>query len=109
MLSLGPWRFASRLCVTLEGETDAATLACCVDSAACTEEGTVVPTGRARPSAHRTRMLRRPVREVGFPPGLLGVGVVDRGGSSGHPADKVAVEAFLVNLPNPFNMVPGQY
>jgi len=49
-------------------------------------------------------MVRRPLREVSFPLGLLGVGVVDRGGSSKDPADRVAVEPFLDNFPNPFNM-----
>ena len=67
-------------CVTLDGDTDAATLACCDDSAACTAGGRAAPPGRARFSAHRTRIASRP--DCGFPLGLPGVGVVERGSMS---------------------------
>ena len=62
-----------------------------------------MPGGRTRPSAQRTRIVRSPVREVGFPSGLPGVGVTERGGSS-VPAERVAEEAILVNFPKPFNI-----
>jgi len=89
--------------MTLDGETDAATFACWVERAACTTGGTGVPGGSERPSAQSTRIVRRPVRDVGFPSGFPGVGVMDRGGSS-VPAESVAEEAFLVNFPKPFNI-----
>lgn len=90
--------------MTLEGETEAATFACWVDRAAWTAGGNGVVGGRARPSAQRTRIVKRPVREVGLPSGLAGVGVVERGGSS-VPAESVAEEAFLVSLPRPLSMM----
>lgn len=89
--------------MTLDGETEAASFACCVESAACTAGGRGVPGGSARPSAQRTRIVKRPVRDVGFPSGLAGVGVVERGGSS-VPAESVAVEAFLVIFPSPLSI-----
>lgn len=89
--------------MTLEGETEAAAFACWVDRAACTAGGRGAAGGRARPSAQRTRIDKRPVREVGLPSGFAGVGVVERGGSS-VPAESVAVEAFFVSLPSPLSI-----
>lgn len=93
--------------MTLEGETEAAAFACWVGKAACTAGGRGVAAGRERPSAQRTRMVKRPVREVGLPSGFAGVGVVERGGSS-VPAERVAVEVFFVSFPRPLSMVDGE-
>ena len=89
--------------MTLEGDTEAAALACWVDKAACTAGGMGIVGGRARFSAQRTRIVKRPVREVSFPSGFEGVGVTERGGSS-VPAERVAVEAFFVIFPRPLSM-----
>ena len=77
-LSLLLFLVASLCCVTLDGEIVAATLACCEERAAWTAGGTA-PPGTERPSDHKTRIASRPEREKGFPEGLDGVGVVDRG------------------------------
>lgn len=71
-------RFACRCFVTDVGETDAATLACCEVKAACTAGGTEIPAGRAKPSAHITRIVSKPERKGRIPAGLPGVGVVER-------------------------------
>ena len=75
-LSRFRWRFASRFWVTLEGDTDAATLVYWELSTACTAGGRAAPPGRARFSAQRMRMMRR--RDWGLPFGFPGVGVVER-------------------------------
>lgn len=59
---------ASRCCVTLDGETACATLACCDASAACTAAGTAIVFGSASPSAYIT--LR--ARARGSAPGAVG-------------------------------------
>lgn len=66
---LFPLVFASLCWVTLEGETEAAILACCDASADCTTGGMPVPAGKERPSAHRTRIANKPERGLGFPSG----------------------------------------
>lgn len=83
--------------MTLDGDTEAATLACWEVRADCTAGGTDVPAGRLSPSAHSTRMASTPERKLGFPSGFPGVGVVDRVASSS--ARKLVTEAFLL-LPN---------
>ena len=88
--------------MTLDGEIDAATLACWVKRAVYATGGTVVPGGSERSSAQSTRIVRRPMRDVGFPSGFLGVGVMDCGGLS-VPAE-VAKVAFLLNCPKPSNV-----
>lgn len=78
----------------LDGETDAATLACWEFKADCTAGGTETPGGRLRPSAQSTRMASKPEREFGFPSGLPGVGVVERPEASSSDL-RLVVEDFL--------------
>jgi hypothetical protein len=87
-------------CVTEDGETAAATFACCEDKAAWTAGGMVVPDGRARPSAHRTRIVRRPVRAWGSG------AIVHVDSSALSTALSVADEAFF-RMPSDFSIVKG--
>lgn len=90
--------FASLCWVTDEGETDAASLACCENKAFCTAGGRAVPYGMLSPSAHRTRIANKPEREPVFLPytssgwRFPGVGVVERVISSGL---RFVAEVFL--------------
>ena len=60
--------FASLCWVTDEGETDAASLACCESRAFWTAGGNTVPYGTLNPSAQSTRIAKSPEREPVFLP-----------------------------------------
>lgn len=64
--------------MTLDGETDAATLASELSSADCTAGGTVVPAESPSPSAEMILMASIPDVFIAFPFGFPGVGVVER-------------------------------
>lgn len=70
----------NRCWCTLVGDTEAATFACCDESAFWTTSGIGVPDGIASPSAHKTRIVRRPDLNLGLdfvPSKSPGVGVED--------------------------------
>jgi len=92
--NLLPFVLARRCCCTLEGETEAATLACWDARAFWTAGGRAVPDGKLRPSAHRTRMASKPDLALCplLPSGLPGVGVVERPSSD----RRLVTEDFLL-------------
>lgn len=55
-----------------------------------------MPVGRDRPSAHRTRMVSRPVRDIGG----------REAGGGGEGGDKVAELPFL-RMPRDLSMIKG--
>lgn len=85
--------------MTLDGDTDSATLASALARADCTAGGTGVPAGKVRPSADVTRIVSKPDAVCGLPFGLSGVGVVDRVVLSSGAREEL-VEGFGDFLPN---------